>query len=53
MRPHLKDFLLEFKDLFTVYVYSHGKKDYVIKILDKINPKRNVLDISRTFKNEG
>jgi len=53
LRPHLREFLQSVGEFFKVYVYSHGKKDYVAKLIEKLNVRRDILDPSRTFKNEG
>lgn len=53
MRPHLRDFLSEMKKYFKIFVYSHGRREYVMKLLEKINPRRDVFDTSLVFKNEG
>ncbi|KAL4473873.1 hypothetical protein ABPG74_022737 [Tetrahymena malaccensis] len=53
IRPHLKEFITEMKKYFNILVYSHGRKDYVLKLLDKIDPRRDLFNRNNIFKNEG
>ncbi|EAR90215.1 NLI interacting factor-like phosphatase (macronuclear) [Tetrahymena thermophila SB210] len=53
LRPHLKEFVTEMKKYFNILVYSHGRKDYVLKLLDKIDPRRDLFNRNNIFKNEG
>ncbi|KAL4482253.1 hypothetical protein ABPG72_018034 [Tetrahymena utriculariae] len=53
IRPHLREFIAEMKKYFNILIYSHGRKDYVLKLLDKIDPRRDLFNRNNIFKNEG
>lgn len=53
MRPHLKEFITEVKKYFNIHVYSHGRKEYVLKLLDKLDPRRDLFNRNNIFKNDG
>lgn len=39
-RPHLPSFLEAAAEIFTVYVYTAGKKEYADTVLDNIDKKK-------------
>ncbi|ESQ47935.1 hypothetical protein EUTSA_v10022155mg [Eutrema salsugineum] len=40
LRPFVRDFLKEANEMFTMYVYTKGNRDYAKAILDVIDPKQ-------------
>lgn len=39
-RPFANDFLIAAGEIFTVYVYTAGKKKYADTVLDQIDPNK-------------
>jgi len=53
LRPYTRDFLKRVSRHYNIYVYSHGRYDYVQHILDFIDQNKEFINREKIFKNSG
>ena len=44
MRPYLDKFLNDISKFYNVFIYSHGRTQYIKAIVDTIDPKKTVFN---------
>eukprot|EP01017_Pseudomicrothorax_dubius_P050904 TRINITY_DN970_c0_g1_i1.p1 TRINITY_DN970_c0_g1~~TRINITY_DN970_c0_g1_i1.p1 ORF type:complete len:612 (-),score=97.53 TRINITY_DN970_c0_g1_i1:774-2609(-) len=52
-RREVLNFLSEMSKHFKVYIYSHGRTEYVQQILSELDPKRDFVQYNWMFTNDG
>jgi len=53
LRPYTRDFLKRVSRHYNIFVYSHGRYDYVQHILDFIDQNKEFINREKIFKNSG
>ena len=53
LRPYFKEFLMRMSKLYNIYAYSHGRWEYVQKLLEVIDKDGKYIRRDKIFKNTG